>query len=214
MLRWKIAQAAEIRWWKNYLKNKNPKEYLTWKKNYWTDFLQKCNIQLIENQRILDAGCGPAGIFTILNNQEVVAIDPLCNEYQLNFKSFFEEQNYPNVVFQTQQLENIQTEQKSFDYVFCLNVINHVVDMKTCLQKLWQLTKPGGTLIVSVDAHNYLFFKHLFRLIPADILHPHQYDLVEYKDILKNITGKEVESQLFKEEFFFNYFVLKVVKSK
>ena len=29
-LRWKIAQAAEIRWWQNYLGNRSEKEYLAW----------------------------------------------------------------------------------------------------------------------------------------------------------------------------------------
>ena len=77
--RWKIAQAAEIRWWQNYLKNKSTTEYADWKTQYWENLLEetgltflnesdKENPNKVENLRILDAGCGPAGIFMIFKN--------------------------------------------------------------------------------------------------------------------------------------------------
>ena len=62
---------------------------------------------------------------------------------------------------------------KNYDKVFCLNAINHVEDLGLCFDKLVQFTRSGGTLIVSIDAHNYQLFKHVFRLLPGDILHPH-----------------------------------------
>jgi|GEM_PF-6859003 len=39
--RLKLAQKAELIWWRNYLKKKEKTEYLKWKKNYWNDFLDR-----------------------------------------------------------------------------------------------------------------------------------------------------------------------------
>ena len=76
-LRWKIAQAFEIRWWQQYLKNKPETDYQNWKTNYWNTFLQKNKVKVEPQERILDVGCGPAGVFMVLPDQEVDAVDPL-----------------------------------------------------------------------------------------------------------------------------------------
>ena len=73
---------------------------------------------------------------------------------------------------------------------------------------LYQLTKPGGKIVVSIDAHNRKFFKQLFRLQPADILHPHQYDLEEYKEMLTSLNCEILLTSLIKEEFLFNHYIL------
>ena len=38
-IKWKLAQTIELRWWKNYLGDKNPTEYRAWKKQYWLNLL-------------------------------------------------------------------------------------------------------------------------------------------------------------------------------
>jgi 2-polyprenyl-6-hydroxyphenyl methylase/3-demethylubiquinone-9 3-methyltransferase len=213
MLRWKIAQAAEIRWWQNYLKKKTPKQYLDWKRQYWRDFLQKINIDNIaEGARCLDAGSSLAGIFMVLEQQEVTAIDPLMNSYLEKFPQFIKTADYPNVDFQTLKLEAL-AEENAYDFVFCLNVINHVADIQTALARLWAALRSGGEFVLTVDAHNYKAFKHLFRIFQGDILHPHQYDLSEYKDMLLALApNAEIKSQLIKKEFFFNYYLLHLRK--
>ena len=205
-LRWKIAQSAEIRWWQRYLKRKPVSNYLQWKTAYWKTFLQQISISPKTDDEILDAGCGPAGIFTILKTQKVDAIDPLLNQYAEKL-SHFKSENYPNVSFFSESLEDFQT-QKKYDKVFCLNAINHVADLQLCFQKLVKLTKSSGKLIVSIDAHNYQLFKHIFRLIPGDILHPHQYDLKEYKRMLEDLDVQITNVVLYKKQFLFNYYVL------
>ena len=213
MLRWKIAQAAEIRWWQNYLKNKEPKQYLDWKRQYWRDFLQKINIDNIaEGARCLDAGSSLAGIFMVLEQQTVTAIDPLMDSYLEKFPQFIKTADYPNVDFQTLKLEAL-AEENTYDYVFCLNVINHVADIKTAIARLWAALRAGGEFVLTVDAHNYKAFKHLFRIFQGDILHPHQYDLSEYKNMLLALApNAEIKSQLIKKEFFFNYHLLHLRK--
>jgi len=96
--RWKIAQAVEIRWWKNYLKNKNESAYLEWKQNYWRDFIQKTRLHFTENERIMEVGCGPAGIFIALPKQQIDAVDPLINQYEKKI-AHFKKADYPKVAF-------------------------------------------------------------------------------------------------------------------
>ena len=74
--RWKIAQAAEMRWWKTYLKKKPVADYLQNKKAYWHRVLKLADVHIKDSDLVLDAGCGPAGIFIILNNNTVDAIGP------------------------------------------------------------------------------------------------------------------------------------------
>lgn len=213
MLRWKIAQAAEIRWWQMYLKDKDPQTYLEWKRQYWKDLLHNIKLDHIPNNaKCLDAGSSLAGIFMVLQQQQVLAIDPLMNAYKTEFPQFFNTESYTNTIFEQAVLEDLKGTM-AFDYIFCLNVINHVKDIHKSLNKLWQVLSPGGTLVLSIDAHNYSFFKHLFRLVPADILHPYQYDLKEYTAMLQAFAPQQnIEVLEYKREFFFNYYILKIQK--
>lgn len=205
-LRWKVAQAAEIRWWQNYLRKKDPKEYLAWKKQYWREFLDKLNVSVPVNAKVLDAGCGPAGIFTILNEHEVTAIDPLLDQYQ-NKLAHFQADQYPNCTFQNIALEALPTKAR-YDWVFCLNAINHVDDIELAMDRLLGVLNPSGTLVLSIDAHNKPWLKRIFSSLPGDILHPHQYTLSEYQQMLEVRELKIDQTELIDKQFIFNYYVL------
>lgn len=209
--RWKIAQSAEIRWWKNYLKIKSKADYFKWKSNYWTSLLSKINLSIKKEQQILDVGCGPAGIYMILNENELDAVDPLLNHYE-EALDHFQSIDYQNVSFYPEKFEDFEI-QKKYDLVFCLNAINHVANLEACFEKLHQAVKPNGSLILSIDTHNFSFLKFLFRLLPGDILHPHQYDLKEYKTMLTHLGFEIQKTQLLKKEFIFDYYILIGIKN-
>jgi 2-polyprenyl-6-hydroxyphenyl methylase/3-demethylubiquinone-9 3-methyltransferase len=205
-LRWKIAQAAEIRWWQSYLGKKSKPDYLRWKGDYWRNLLAKINVELQSGDRILDAGCGPAGIFMIFSGYDVDALDPLLEDYEDKLEHF-DPGEYPWTTFHAVSLEDYKTK-VIYDKVFCLNAINHVADLDRCFDQLLRLTKIGGRLIVSIDAHNHQWLKKIFRLIPGDILHPHQYDLQEYEGMLTT-RGCQIEQRLLIDEArIFNYYTL------
>lgn len=209
VFRWKVAQAAEIRWWQNYLKKKPKKDYLAWKLEYWQNLIQKIEVPIIKQAKVLDAGCGPAGVFMALGDCQVDAVDPLLDQYEEKL-DHFNKPDYPYVNFYHAPLETFEPAQK-YDQIYCLNAINHVADLDLCFDKLVSMVQPGGTLVVSIDAHNYGFFKHLFRLLPGDILHPHQFDLAEYREMLTSRGCRIKKELLFNKEFFFNYYVLSLI---
>jgi 2-polyprenyl-6-hydroxyphenyl methylase/3-demethylubiquinone-9 3-methyltransferase len=207
-LKWKIAQWFELRWWKAYLRDKNKEQYLSWKKNYWNNLLQQIKdaVNLQNDLTIADLGCGPAGVFIALPGNHVTAVDPLLDKYERE-TPFFKKNDYPNVEFVTSTVEGF-IPHKKFDVVFCLNAINHVSDIARAYDVLTACTSPSGKMVVSVDAHNHTFFKHLFRLIPGDVLHPHQYNLREYELFLEKRGRKILKTVLLKREFFFSHYVL------
>jgi 2-polyprenyl-3-methyl-5-hydroxy-6-metoxy-1,4-benzoquinol methylase len=207
-LKWQVAQQAEIRWWKNYLREKDVPDYLQKKKAYWKKIwdLLAADLQLNAGDSVLDAGCGPAGIFMILDNFETDAEDPLLDHYDEKL-DHFKKAWYPNVNFFSVPFEKFQNE-KLYDAVFCMNAINHVADLKMCFDKLIEFTKPGKNLIITIDAHNYSFFKNLFRIIPGDILHPHQFDLNEYKKMLSERNCTIEKTIPLKHEFFFDHYLI------
>lgn len=206
--KWRLAQRLEIRWWKSYLNKKDVDTYLEWKRSYWQDFLTplKKMLKAGEGVRVLDAGCGPAGIFIILNKETVTAVDPLLDAYRDEI-DHFDPENYPNVHFVTSPLEAFENILEN-DTIFCLNAINHVADLDKALDRLVSSLKEDGKLVLSIDCHRSSFLKRLFRLIPGDALHPHQYDKAEYIAMMES-RGLTVEYfQVIKPGRIFDYAVL------
>ena len=207
---WRLAQYTEIRWWQSYLKNKEVDTYLVRKRQYWKTLLKKLELTIDPSLAILDAGCGPAGIFTILAGDPIVALDPLIQEYETKLEHFSQEQ-YPNVEFVSLHLEAFQTEEQ-FDWVFCLNAINHVAKLEKAITQLVHATKPGGRIFLTIDVHKYHFLKYIFRLIPLDILHPHQYLGQEYSDIFRKLGCQINRELVLKPGWVFDYQFIEIVK--
>lgn len=208
-LRWSISQYFEFRWWKNYLRTKKYDDYILWKKKYWEDFLHKIQIDLPSGKNILDAGCGPAGIFINLNNNRVVAIDSLLKIYQEN--GYLKQQLYPYTKFINIPIEEYLNE-SAFDMVFCINAINHVRDINASLHQISKNLKDEGLLIISTDAHRHKPLKKLFQWIPGDIMHPQQYNMKDYEVLLDKHKFNIIKKITLKSGTIFDYCVFIAIK--
>src|SRR5688572_27549756 len=116
---WKVAQFMEQRWWRNYLKGKSKSEYLQWKKGYWKSLIEKCqpHIELKPGIRILDAGCGPAGVFIYLGKDyDMDAVDPLWHDYEKHH-GLIDKSDYPKVDFFSIGLEEFHPNHQ-YDLIF------------------------------------------------------------------------------------------------
>lgn len=208
-LRWKIAQRFELLWWKRYLRGRSEEEYLEWKKKYWQDFLLPFQerLSISKDHKILDAGCGPAGIFIELSDKaQVEALDPLLNHYQQSLPHF-NYAKYPNVNFHNLALEDFNPGHP-FDIIFCINALNHVSDINKSLIQLNKFLKKGGILVFTSDAHNHQWIKRVFRTFQGDILHPHQYDRKEYTELLSQQGFEVKDTKLIKKERIFSYYLM------
>lgn len=210
-LRWKIAQWAERRWWRRYLKNKSVEDYLAWKKKYWQGFLEKINIDEneVRSSNSIDLGCGPAGIFILFDN--CTAVDPLLDIYDKDL-AHFSKTDYPTNTFITSSIEDLLPSE-IYDTIFCINAINHVNDMEKGIAKLSECAHKNSKLIISIDAHNHNFLKKIFQLFPGDILHPHQYNLEEYRNKIEEQGWTITNSVCMDNAFIFNYYVLTAVRN-
>ena len=206
--KWRLAQHLEIRWWKNYLKSKDKDTYYQWKKSYWNDFIQRTSsyAPLRPGMKILDAGCGPAGLVTVLSQQQVTAVDPLLPDYQKQLPHF-EPGDYPHTRFINLPLE-VFVEPGSFDQVYCVNVINHVNDPAAVIENLACCLIQGGIMVLSVDAHKRKWLKKIFQWIPGDVLHPHQQDLNQYVKWLTQAGFRILKTDKLKSEAIFDYWLI------
>lgn len=207
-LRWKIAQFFEILWWKRYLKNRNPEEYLVWKRKYWNDLLDKIGARpdIQKSVSIMDSGCGPAGVFIVLDDKEVHAVDPLLDEYDKSLEQF-SYANYQAINFYTCSFESYNG--PKVDLIFCFNAVNHFRDLAKSIQLLRDCLNESGVLYISVDAHRFSLLQFIFNLIPGDILHPHQLTLGQYINRIEQVGLKVTETTLLKRESIFDYQMLK-----
>jgi len=202
-LKWHLAQKLEVWWWKKYLSRQEPTAYLKNKERYWQKILKLAEMQPEEGARVLDAGCGPAGVFTVLKKNRVDAVDPLVDEYEAKL-AIFSRINYPWVRFFTHKLESFVSPDL-YATVFCFNAINHVEDIQKGFDALSAVLAPGGALVLSVDTHRYKVLKWLFRILPGDALHPHQYDREEYVRFLEQRGFRIVREELLRRELIFDY---------
>jgi SAM-dependent methyltransferase len=58
------------------------------------------------------------------------------------------------------RVEEIPWEDGTFDLVTCLDVIEHTPDDVLSLRELMRVTRPGGTLVVTVPAYQFLWSSH------------------------------------------------------
>lgn len=206
-----MAQAVERRWWRRYLGGRDVEAYASWKRAYWRRLLRRTgHARVLEQEwqyraRVLDAGCGPAGVFTVLAKASVTAVDPLLDSY--DELPHFCRTDHPNVHWRSVPLETYE-EAGGYDYVFCLNVLNHVRDLSAVLRVLAAALDPDGTLVLSVDAHRHAWLKPLFRFIPGDVLHPHQLGLSEYEAAFLQAGLVIVDRTLYGSPALFDYWVL------
>lgn len=207
--KWRLAQRLEAWWWKRYLRGKTPGDYLSWKKAYWESFLQNLQADVSPEHRILDAGCGPAGIFMVLPGR-VTALDPLLERYEKELPHF-NRSLYPGVNFLAGRLEDFSSPEP-YDRVFCLNALNHVQDIRRATQNLAAGLDARGRAYISVDVHRFGWLKYIFRLFPGDALHPHQLGGEDYRRLFAQAGLQTERRVLIKRGRIFDYEVFELTK--
>lgn len=204
-LRWRVAQYLERRWWQRYLRGKSPEEYLTDKKAYWQRTLAELGWEPVPGRKVLDAGCGPAGVYIHVGEiEEVTALDPLLDSYETDL-AIFRQADYPNVRFLAQPLEQAFDEGADFDAIYCFNAINHVSDWDLAIDALTAHARPGTRLLMTSDVHRNKLLLPIFKALPGDALHPQQHGPEAYRSALKQRGWRIEREDVLRVEAIFNY---------
>jgi 2-polyprenyl-3-methyl-5-hydroxy-6-metoxy-1,4-benzoquinol methylase len=143
--------------------------------NLTRERLERCLREPIANlmgKAVLEAGCG-AGRFTELlvgGGAKVCSFD-MSRAVDANKGNIGDRDNY--VIAQASVYE-IPFEPASFDYVIALGMIQHTPDPERTIEKLYEMVKPGGRLVID---HYRWNLKYFMRVVPWARL------------VLKNVEG-------------------------
>ena len=78
-------------------------------------------------------------------------------------------------------------EANQYDLVAALDVIEHVEDHQLAVQELWRVCKPGGHIVITVPAYQFLWSRH-------DLINHHfrRYTLSQLTDLFRPLQGKVI----------------------
>lgn len=165
-------EEQEILFWKDLFDKNGPMKFkyirhgdLIGKTVYFPDMFE-------ETGRGLDYGCALCSIFEY-SDLNMVAYDPLLKEFDKIYSSEYGKMSYYD---NTKSLKN-----ESFDFIACINVIDHTLDPQVIIDDLLRLLKPGGRLYFEVNFDPEIFAPHhtLWRMDTVrKYLKPEQFELV------------------------------------
>ena len=182
----------------------------------------------IRKRNILDIGCGGGLISELLakKNANVTGIDE--NIYNIKQAKEHAKMGSIKIDYKNQSLDTFyKKNKKKYDLILCLEVLEHVNDVKKTLDKISELMKPGGTLILSTINRNLksllfakIFGEYVLNWIPVGT---HQFEkflkpeeIIEFLELkkikIKKIKGLEfnpiLNKWLLSENTDINYFIV------
>jgi SAM-dependent methyltransferase len=139
-------------------------------------------IDLPEWPRILEAGCGSGGNLGLLQERgQVSAFEPFAEAFDSA------RDRHPSSDVRLGRLpDDVPFAEGTFDLVAALDVLEHVDDDVASLAALVRRAKPGGSIIVTVPAHQVLWGSHDRRLH-----HVRRYGRAELRRIARD-AGAEI----------------------
>ena len=182
----------------------------------------------IRKKDVLDIGCGGGLISELLakKNANVTGIDE--NIYNIKQAREHAKIGSIKINYKNQSLDTFyKKNKKKYDLILCLEVLEHVDDVKKTLDKISELMKPGATLILSTINRNLksllfakIFGEYVLNWIPVGthqfekFLKPEEIvDFLKLKKIeIKNIKGMEFNpisnNWLLTDNTNINYFIV------
>jgi polyprenyldihydroxybenzoate methyltransferase / 3-demethylubiquinol 3-O-methyltransferase len=163
---------------------------------------ERMSKKALENLKILDVGCGGGFLSEDLANlkADVTALDP--SEKLIFVAKDHANMSGLNINYSTDAVEKhcIDCKEK-YDVVACIEVLDHVTDVRSVLKSSIQALKPGGTLFVSTINRTFLawfvvifLYEYVFGIVPRGTHHMHMFvKPKEVEDILKEYGCKVVE---------------------
>jgi len=104
--------------------------------------------------RIADVGCGMGSTFEMLSEFGwVVGVD-----LSPTALAFSKQRGHPLLI--AGSLPSLPFADATFDVVCALDIIEHLDDDHAAARELWRICKPGGLLLVTVPAYEWLWSEH------------------------------------------------------
>jgi ubiquinone/menaquinone biosynthesis C-methylase UbiE len=153
--RWRIAQFAEKFYWK-----RAKDAYAGVAASVWLPLAKAAtmwnntvalgfSLNSFADKTVVEIGCGPAGISTVLNATVKIGLDPLASTYRREFRTDMDECQYL-----TARGEDVPIRDNSADVIFCVNVLDHVMDPNSVLRETKRILRTDGILILGLTVQS------------------------------------------------------------
>lgn len=170
----------------------------TRKKEVWPE-IRNLSARVKDGESVLDVGCGNGRLLEAMNNKNINYLGVDNSEALIGLAK----ENYPLEKFLVADILNLdKINDNSFDYVFCLAVLQHIPNRELRLQALRQMKaklSDSGQLIISnwnlwsSPKHRPLLLRNFWLKILG------KYEL-DYNDLLfswKNSSGQKVSERYY-----------------
>jgi SAM-dependent methyltransferase len=181
---WQLAQQRELSFWRSIYENRQP-DIPTYspitEQNalYFTaKTLARFEVPIsdLSGRRLVDLGSGPYGIVKGLcafpGLRQIWAIDPLIGLYK-QFHTFPEDER---LVLVQGKGEHLPFESRSLDWIFLINVLDHVENPEKVIAECARVLRPDGAVCVAVHAiyNGWNHVRPILRYVDAN--HPHHFN--------------------------------------
>lgn len=112
-------------------------------------------IRLLDNAKVLDIGCGTGiNISTFFKNRNYLGVDVSPDAI-----NFCKNRGLTNVI--SMDANNIETLSGQYDCICAFDVLYHnKINLNQTLNNIYKLLRPGGYLIITDSAFNFLMSEH------------------------------------------------------
>jgi SAM-dependent methyltransferase len=127
------------------------------------DRLRRClggDLEQLRGQRVLEAGSG-AGRFTEILLKYGAQLDSF--DYSSAVEANARSNGSQSFTLVQGDIEAMPFAKSSYDYVICLGVLQHTPDTERSIAKLWEMVRPGGSLVIDHYGWN------LWKVLPPPI---------------------------------------------
>ena len=172
----KIAQYYDKRIFKNLLLNpvKNALEF----------------VNIKENSKILDAGCGTGNLLMLLSNKnkglKLYGIDISKEMIKVARKKL------KNAKIKLEAVERLNFKKDYFDYIFSIDAFHHYYNYDLVMKNFYRILKKDGYLIV-VDFSFGVFFNRIFNKIEPGNNEMHT--APEFEGLFKEYKFKKIRQK-------------------
>ena len=181
------------------------------------NFILKSFEKTLKKKKILDIGCGGGLISEELSKKGALVTGIDENIYNINQAKKHAKENLLKIDYRNQSLDNFyKKNKKKFDLILCLEVLEHVDDVKSSLDKVSKMMNLGGVLVLSTINRNLkslifakIFAEYILNWIPIGT---HEFEkFIKPKEIVDFLELKEIKIKKIKGMEFnpiFNNWVL------
>lgn len=114
-------------------------------------------------------GTGTGGLAVVLHHYfqgEVHGIEPSAPEMEIIKLKCQENGLHPDY-FKAEYGEKISEPSNAYDFVFCITVLEHVSNVRKCLEEMIRITKPEGKIYINTPNYAYPYEGHYKIHLPT-----------------------------------------------